>query len=84
MASKAIFLIAIFFPFYMAYIEMAIGTSGGGTSQFILYIIILLISIVLYYFVREKETYNFFLKNYMFGFTLMAIFFHLMQVCHFV
>lgn len=75
LASKATSLIAIFFPFYMAYIEMAIGTSGGGTSQFILYMLILLISVVLYYFMKEKETYNFFLKNYMFGFALMAMLF---------
>lgn len=60
LASKATFLIAMFFPFYMGYIEMAIGTSGGGTSQFILYMLILLISIVLYYFMKEKQTYNFF------------------------
>lgn len=73
--SQLVSIIAFFFPFYMVYIEQATGSSIGGVTQFILYGLIFLVSLGLYYFIKEKQIYDFFLKNYTFGFFLMAMLF---------
>lgn len=76
LTSKAEAIVAYLFPFYIQYVEAsAIAKDGGGTTQFILYVLILFFSMAFYYFVRDKERYNFFFKNYIFGFILMLVLF---------